>query len=657
METIAEQPIQNAPAEQIKSSVLFETNLDQEAQTADESNTNVSSHDESPSSKSSPKLDINFLSLDGQPIYKMMVQVSWKGGELLAPTNSEGCLPSIEAPSGAQLNLAVRRFDGTYKAIGQCLMPATDGLLTAVSPNIVFDSRTEQHAGVPGDAEQKIPQANPSDLGDLNISAETAATASSQTPASPQISAPSVENVPAQTVAEPKPTTSKKPATTAKQHSSTPPQHISGKQVEKPLLEKGRNEEGNPFAYVSKKVIDWWNSWRMPTLNLWGGEDNKGKGTAPATPVAFDAAMIKRVEALLAFAKEQTGYSFQGTVNTLNAMSSGTFKPEEKRTWDSLGRCYTYVKVALTRCKIIDGILAAKKLSFQQSDSEHFAMQDSASKAGPALLAKGFTEITGSVPDARWAAAGDVIVYEWSPQTWEKKKKRYNNPNYPNHGHIDIRDYETYISDFIPDSIKMRMHPSWSNYQNIRIYRKDFDLLPTLRIKAFLRCIREFECQEERDDVKRYQILNTALPNTQGRYFSSLAVHPWSTVPREHWPRKKEGKSTAAGAYQILCDTWQEVFDKGLIERPPAGTASFTPALQERIAVVKMEDRMALHLIRTGKLEEAINNTGLNVEWSSLPGGNENAKRLTADKKPMNMAYLKSLFDQYLNEEKRKVGL
>lgn len=653
METLEQRSTQETPAKSAEATFSAPSdNSTQEASADGVSSRNHPTDQESFADESQPKLDINFLSLDGQPINKMMVQVSWDGGELLAHTNSEGYLPPVEAPPGAQLNLAVRRFDGTYKAIGHCVMPATDGLLTGVSPNTVFDCRTEQHAGAPGDAKQKIPQAQPADLGDLNKATEAAADSSSPPPAASPSSASSGENTPSQKNTTSKPVAPKKPETKATQQALKPPQNISGKQPEKPALEKGRTEEGNPFAYISKKVTDWWNSWRMPTLNLWGGDDNKGKGTAPATPVAFNAEMIKRVETLLAFAKEQTSYSFQGTANALASMSDGTFKPGKKETWISLGRCYTYVKVALTRCKIIDGILAAKKISLQQSDDEHYAMQDSAGKAGPALLAKGFIDVTGAVPDARWAAAGDIIVYEWSPQTWEKRKKKYNNPNYPNHGHIDIRDYETYISDFMPEPTKMRMHPRWSDYQNVHIYRKDFDLLPTLRIMAFLRCIREFECQAEHNDATRYQMLNTALPNTGSKRFSSFATHPWANIPKAQWP-----KSTAAGAYQILCSTWKDIFDTGFMEQLPNGTASFTPRIQDRMAVIRLEYRKALHLIRTGKLEDAIQETDLVNEWTSLPGGKENAKRLTADKKPMDMAYLKSLFEQYLTEEKRKAGL
>jgi hypothetical protein len=59
--------------------------------------------------------------------------------------------------------------------------------------------------------------------------------------------------------------------------------------------------------------------------------------------------------------------------------------------------------------------------------------------------------------------------------------------------------------------------------------------------------------------------------------------------------------------------------------------------------------------VHQGSLEHKGNGSlALPSEWTSLPGGKENAHRLTADKKPMDMAYFQTLFDQYLNEEKGK---
>lgn len=655
---------------------------DQEsAATEPEQKSSTTKDDADKQNATTPAFDVNFLALGGSPIAKMGVAVRWQGGELLARTDANGAIPSLEAPPGEILSIAVQRFDGSYKKIGECCMPSSDGVLTAVSPNIVVEATTEKHEGKPGNAEERIPKPEQGDLGDLSAASKESGPAETAQPAGEAETkrtetakpAPADNDKPAQAPKPaPKPKAQPKaPETKAKQQSDKPPQHISGKAEIKAKLEKGRDENGNPLAVVTQKAVDWWNSWRMPTFNLWGTPTSSAKGgTVPATQVKVDAEMVKKVEALLAFAREQTEYLYtEGTAGVLASMGKGTFKhaKKEKPITTSLGLCYTYVKVALTRAKIIDGVLAAQKASTTQTDAEHYAMQLSASKAGSALIAKGFKDVTAEVPDARWAAAGDVVVYAWSDTTWETRKKK--NPKSPNHGHIDIRDYDFYISDFIPLPPGMSGHPRWfkeypkdasgqypaqgkfyPEYVNIRIYRKVFDPLPTQRIRAFLRCIREFECQAEKDDSKRYQMLNAPLPSGD-RCFASYKTHPWDGQGK---PLKG---STAAGAYQILSGTWQEVFEKGLIE--PKGDR-FSPAIQDRIAVMKLEDRGVLHLIRTGRIKEALEFKGPNgslalpSEWTSLPGGKENAHRLTRDKKPMDMAYLQTLFDQYLNEEKAK---
>lgn len=649
-----------------------ETELDQDS----------ASYEDTASAKNAkqPTLDINFLALDGSPISKMCVAVRWKGGELRASTDVDGAIPAVEAPPGETLSIAVQRFDGSYKKIGECCMPSSDGVLTAVSPNVVLETRTEKHEGQPGKVEESIPKPEQDDLGDLSAASKGSEPDDIAQPVGetetkqPETARPTPVRAdkPAPPKPVPKPKAQPRPAEAkAKQQADKPPQHISGKEEVKPKLEKGRDENGNPLAVITQKAVDWWNSWRMPTFNLWGTPAPVAKGgTVPVTPVKIDTEIVKKVEALLEFAREQTEYVYtEGTAGVLASMAKGTFKHErgEKRAYISKGLCYTYIKVALTRAKIIDGVLAAQKACTTQTDAEHYAMQLSASKAGPALIAKGFKDVTAEVPDARWAAAGDVIVYEWSDTTWEQRKKK--DPKTPNHGHIDIRDYDFYISDFIPLPPDRPGHPRWfterqkdtsgqypaqgkfyPEYVNVRIYRKAFDPSPTQRICAFLRCIREFECQAEKDDSKRYQMLNAPLPSGDRR-FSSYKTHPWDGQGK---PLKG---STAAGAYQILSGTWQEIFDKGLIE--PKGDR-FSPTVQDRIAVMKLEDRGVLHLIRTGRIQEALELKGSNgslaltSEWTSLPGGKENAHRLTADKKPMDMVHFQTLFDQYLNEEKAK---
>jgi muramidase (phage lysozyme) len=160
-----------------------------------------------------------------------------------------------------------------------------------------------------------------------------------------------------------------------------------------------------------------------------------------------------------------------------------------------------------------------------------------------------------------------------------------------------------------------------------------------------------YECTSERDDAKQFNLLNAALPNNpHSRRFDSYRSHPWEGNGNP------EKGSTAAGAYQIVYGTWKEKFDMGLIP-VPAGKDKFRPETQHRIAVMKQYDRGALYHVRMGEIEKAIADTTLPGEWSSLPGGVENAKRLSADGKPMNMAYFISLFNQYFEEEKRKANL
>ncbi|NMG27934.1 hypothetical protein [Aromatoleum evansii] len=608
-----------------------------------------------------PRLEIGFLALDGEPIAKMGVAIRWSDGELIARTDAGGSIPPIEAPPGETLTISVQRLDGSYKELGECRMPSSDGVLTAVSPNIVLETATERHEGKPGDGEDHIPRPVAADRGDLiaqdkppnahdpaATQAEPAKTDTGPTITVPPKSSSIERSSTSQPSAKrrPPPSTGRKsdlkpraPSGTipprVRQKADRPPQHISGRTGHTPTLEKRRDQNGNPLAVMPGKVLDWWNSWRMPTFNLWGASTSETStqahsagGTTPVTAVAVNSVMIKQVQTLLEFAREQTEYDYKATgertADVLASMNKGTFnhRPGEKRTVDSSGLCYTYVKIALARCKIVDGMLVG----------------ESASGAAPTLLAKGFKDVSDDVPDARWAAAGDVIVYEWTESNWEKRKAK--NPTIPNYGHIDIRDYEFYISDFIPAPPKHPgHHPAWSNYQNIRIFRKIFDPLPIQRIRAFLRCIRDFECQAESDDSKRYQMLNAPLP-TGNKRFSSYATHPWEGL------QKPTKGSTAAGAYQIIHGTWKEIFDKGLMQY--AGDL-FSPLVQDRLAVMKLEDRGALHLVRTGKIREAV--SCLTSEWTSLPGGKENAHRTRGGHKPMDMAYFESLFEEHLRHE------
>ena len=169
-------------------------------------------------------------------------------------------------------------------------------------------------------------------------------------------------------------------------------------------------------------------------------------------------------------------------------------------------------------------------------------------------------------------------------------------------------------------------------------------------MRAFLHCLREYECQEERDDTKRYGVLNFPLPGGI-KTFSNYKTHPWQGKPLPDEIKARKA-STAAGAYQITYETWEDLFKKIFISVDPS-LDMFSPAVQDRLAVALLEiTKGALPLVRTGKTEDAVN--ALSGRWSSLPGGIHNAQRRSVGGKPMDMGYFIDIYNQYLIEEKAK---
>ena len=641
--------------------------------------------EESTSATVPPKLHLHFLDLNGDDIADLGVRVTIWDQPKTYCTDAKGLIDDIEGPADARLRIEVQRFDGSFKLIDDCLMPASANTWWQyLSPQLLLDVETEEHQGEKGDIEQSIPVAVPADLGerpvvqtgDAPVSAPPtpeAATSTAAKPAPTQAPAPSPAPksdpaqapVPATTPTAAKASTPSR--TTAAPAAALPA--ISGKTATPPresAVKTGRTEQGNPMVVLQHKVLDWWNSWHLPSLNLWAPHANApsappamggAASTEPATgsKVPYNLNMLPKVKGLIEFATAQTEYDYSvGTAAVVAQMVKGTFQHAsgEKKSTTSVGKCYQYVRIALTRAQIVEGYLA---------DGMDVTYQESASKAGQPLLKKGFVDVTDEVPDPRWAAVGDIIVYEWSPGTWEARKKKKNLASLPNHGHIDIRSEENYISDFMPGKLE-EYHQHWISgdateptkfrpeYINIRIYRKFYDPTPTCRIRAFLACLREFECQAVKNDTDRYHALNTPLPATpKSKDFVEFNSHPWSGIPKDQWPA-----STAAGAYQITCTTWRDEMDHRYF-MDAEGKATFSPQMQDRIAVRRLEFRGALHLLRSGKIEEAV--AAARKEWTSLPGSTENAKRRTADGKPMDMAYFKGLFDRFLAAELNKFGI
>lgn len=657
----------------------------------------VDAADEDPPPAST--LKVQMLGLAGEGIAALGVRVTLDGAVRYLRTDEEGQLPALHARAGNKLEIAVQRFDGSYKVIDETEMPHGNSQWGYASPKTVFEVETVEHVGEPGEAEQHVPQATdadrglaPEDAGDAPVSPGVlpahgemdayeepvgphAAAASSGLPdgargKSVDVAARRPDDGPAPVAADR--IRNPKPAAAAASGVSLPaiarkpviPPAISGKPaVPAPQLPQsvGRDGDGNPLTVIAQKVTDWWNRWRLPPWAAWlrpreavlaaKKPPNLLPQSRSGEKPRFDPKMIEKVAELLNFAEGQTVHLYAaGTATVLTAMANGTFGYDHRRKEKAKaeGQCYQYVKIALARCDIVTGLLGDKMST---------EIQASASKAGPALVAGGFVDVTNDVPDARWAAAGDVIVYEWSEITWRARQRGKKDPNYPNHGHIDIRSAESYISDHVPGYF----HPRWligdkaaasgfsPNYVNVRIYRKIFDPLPVCRLKAFLRCLRDFECQECANDEERYALLHAPLPMAmdRGRRFADFRTHPWEGVPI--------GKTdpSASGAYQIQYRTWNEIVSRGHLPDLLAGPR-FSPIVQDRIAVVIIELSDALQDVRAGRIDESVKK--LSRRWTSLPGASENSHR-RANGRAMDMAYLLETYERHLAGEKNKAGM
>lgn len=90
-----------------------------------------------------------------------------------------------------------------------------------------------------------------------------------------------------------------------------------------------------------------------------------------------------------------------------------------------------------------------------------------------------------------------------------------------------------------------------------------------------------------------------------GELFYTFADHPRKAITAGGIT------STAAGAYQILARTWDDV-------APPLELPDFSPQSQDIAAVALIRRRGALADVRAGRFDDAIAKLG--KEWASLPG-------------------------------------
>lgn len=320
---------------------------------------------------------------------------------------------------------------------------------------------------------------------------------------------------------------------------------------------------------------------------------------------------LEKVKRLIEFATMQVtqkhkDMTSQAIIDKMKVSSYQYARPKEgfghSVPKEDKGQCTKYVKIALWYA------------GYSHNNGDIAPAVSPARLMGPELVKAGFKDITAILPDARWAAPGDIIVY-----------RKIGDPDAV--GHIDIRTYDGYVSDFVETYLPT------SGYEVIGIYRKYYDPLPDKRVRAFLKVLRS---REAGSAIARFgeQAAYQALPDPgikgqEPPLFSSFAKHPFAG---------KGGKFTASGAYGILLSSWTRY----VVDPPrwtPVGDTEplFSPLVQDRIAVAMMEMHpdvgytktdgvTALGLIRKGEIEAGANLLavgGKYPQFPSLPGGKQ----------------------------------
>jgi muramidase (phage lysozyme) len=343
---------------------------------------------------------------------------------------------------------------------------------------------------------------------------------------------------------------------------------ITGNPDKKPEVKMDRDKNGHPKASIVDGLRNWYNR----------NADNSGAPVGGVTD-------IERVKRLIEFAKKQTEWKYDEKLSSgvyIKRMHDRTFsEPAHKPSTEITHYCNKYVKIALW-------------YAYHEGEdvSPIGAGIDPAKEMGPALLKAGFVDITCQIPDARWAAPGDVIVYQ---------DKR----NSQKAGHIDIRTCDGYISDFVADQLPIR------GFKVTGVFRKCYDAMPDRRVRAFLKTIQSRETKGIPENQAWYA-LNTPIDHK--KFAADLSKHPW--IGRELPDSIKRGKSsTASGAYQITLTLWRDAVEQF------GAPNDFSSATQDIIAVIKFETRGALGHIRSGNIAAAV--AALRSTWVSLPGGSQ----------------------------------
>ncbi len=617
------------------------------------------------------ELRLKFIDFAGVPIQGLKTMIVLDEKTIHAKTNAKGEVPTISdlLPSGL-LAVWIKKDDGNFSLKYEGQVSAQSMTMCLVSPYVRIPIMTEEHHGLVAKAEKK----------------------------------PAID-----------PTAKDRPIIAPVNPGTRPtPQQLE-------VLAK-RNTSGLPVSVASAAHTDATGRTQMPTACLWSQGDFRigCKQTTPSNEQArevakntsgvvsaetksadskvgkragvsspdtqnpkpthlppLDEASRKKLADLMKLMAEQSKWNFDeikgmGSHGILAAINGNNFTyPSEKPEGMSKKVCYMSVKIGLMRSAFVSSI---------DGDERPYL-------AGAWLGRQGFSNVTEELPDARWAAPGDVILYKYpkakseenarkaeakykkevekydvekqhleeARKAWEKRKEEWQTVNPKkkfqeadpmgklrvapklkdvNYGHIDVRTYDGYVSDF-----KTKRLPDSSGFEVGGIYRKISDPIPDIRLRAFLKVLREWECHELSNDAERYFKLGLNLKVNGSTFFSNVADHPFKGTIYE------SRQFNPAGAYQIILSTYNGLTDpdkgKGL-------TKGFSPRHQDRLAVALIEDQPGsiLGLIREGKIEEAC--VLLKGTWSSLPGNPHDSRK----ERRGNSIYLYTMQDVLAAHEK-----
>ncbi|WP_232454090.1 flagellar hook-length control protein FliK [Burkholderia ubonensis] len=605
-------------------------------------------------SSEQPSLDCRFCGLDGEPIAGAHYRFLVDGNDISGTTDSSGNTPTLQnLKPESDCKVFIKRDDGTFKQVAAFVVPSTSGYVTLMSPSVLLEGQSEQHGGNHDDV-YKEPDPVGSDKAATNASATggnandrgSSAAGSTNTvstgtnvqqgnPGANSAPAQSSQPKPAQTPPAPHPSSAAQATKPSKSAAaSTALKGGTGKAPQAKAVQTKRDHLSHPQAKPSHDSTDWLDQKIMATWhyieNLFGVKANPvmavGHGDTPAASAKLAAAAQPSATAaggdgpytaLVQVAEEQTAHYLpsEHTVDNLSQLSKGTFKySKDKPVAKSISDCYLYVKVALWRAKYVNSALPGVY----------------AKVAGPFLEQAGFKNVMGEMPDARWALPGDIIVY---------KLHGDENPTVDNKkpaGHIDIRTYHHYISDFRRNHLFFHGHGTF--YEVSGVYRKPgySDPSVTARVKAFLKVIRSKEAStlfEHYGDKATYGAVYGGLKLED--CIKDFSTHPFANKNVDHSP---------AGAYQITKGTWASGWKDNGMPR------DFSPATQDRYALWIMEmqweksgdqsSQTALGYVRLGDLDNAVRL--LRSQWAFLPGAGQ-SRGYTMDQ-------LKADFNKFLKE-------